>query len=68
MILKNIKLNIKITNNNIHLIIYDLKFGILFSQNYYKNNILLNNILFIKELFNEYLFETGIIKIKKINK
>lgn len=57
---RGIKLNIKITNNNFNLIIYDLNFGILFSQNYCKYNI-----LFIKELFNEYLFEIGVLKIKK---
>jgi hypothetical protein len=68
MIFKKIKLNFKITNRNINLIIYDLNFGILFSQIYLKNNIILSNILFMKILFNEYLLESGVLKIKKNKK
>ena len=66
MNLKKIKINFKITNNNINLIIYDLSFGILYHQIYLKNNILLNNTFYIKELFLEYLWESGVLKkIKK---
>lgn len=65
MNLKNIKLNFKITNKNINLIIYDLNFGILYHQIYLKNNFLLNNTIYFKTLFVEYLFEVGILKIKK---
>lgn len=65
MMLKNIKLNFKITNKNINLIIYDLNFGILYHQIYLKSNLLLNNNVYLKTLFIEYLFEVGILKIKK---
>lgn len=66
MRLKKIKINFKITNNNINLIIYDLSFGILYHQIYIKDNILLNNTFYIKELFLEYLWESGVLKkIKK---
>jgi hypothetical protein len=65
MNLKNVKLNFKITNKNINLIIYDLNFGILYHQIYLKSNFLLNNTIYFKTLFVEYLFEVGILKIKK---